>query len=131
GLPVPAPRRAGARARARAAGARAGDASLRAGAHGRRAPAPVRVGAGAGGTALMDVCVIAPRLPPAVDGLGDYCRRLWESWPGGTPAWSFLVADGAEASRARWPEVRIEALAPAALAGQLTALGVRTVALQY
>src|SRR5581483_8836415 len=28
----------------------------------------------------MSLCIITPNLPPAIDGIGDYCRMFWENW---------------------------------------------------
>jgi hypothetical protein len=101
----------------------------------------------------MSLCVIAPRLPPALDGIGDYCRQLWqhcqaiESAQQSVPnslhpstanptkdrPWTFLVLDGAQESQAQWPEVEIRQLAGTRedLALQLEAVKVDTVILQY
>ena len=48
---------------------------------------------------------IAPQLPPAIDGVGDYCWNLWRHWPEENPDWKFLVARNAKATSAHWPEV--------------------------
>jgi hypothetical protein len=58
--------------------------------------------------------VITPRLPPAIDGVGDYTRQLWLQFakPGpappnsvfGTP-WYFLGTEGAEATNTCCPEM--------------------------
>src|SRR5271154_3670380 len=106
----------------------------------------------------MSLCVIAPRLPPALDGIGDYCRQLWqhcqaiecEQQPDpasphtstANPAaanatkdqpWKFLVLDGAQESQSQWPEVEIRQLAGTRedLALQLETVKVDTVVLQY
>lgn len=36
---------------------------------------------------------IVPTVPPAVNGLGDYCYKLWEHWPEPKPEWLCLAAD--------------------------------------
>jgi hypothetical protein len=67
----------------------------------------------------LRLCMIAPRLPPAFDGIGDYCKQLWthvrndgvapiDELVSGT--WRFIVMDGAEASQPLWTEVSIAAL---------------------
>jgi hypothetical protein len=62
----------------------------------------------------LSVCVITPRLPPAIDGVGDYTRQLWLQFakPGSAPAnsvfgtpWYFLVTEGAEATNTCCPEM--------------------------
>src|SRR5258708_7494288 len=53
------------------------------------------------------ICFITPCLPPAIDGLGDYCRQLWRHWPSPRPDWRFLVAGGAELSARDWTDVQI------------------------
>lgn len=64
----------------------------------------------------MSLCVIAPRLPPAIDGVGDYCRQLWlqlhDRQPFLAQPWQFLVLDGAEATSKAWDGVRINQFAP-------------------
>lgn len=93
------------------------------------------------------VCVIAPRLPPAIDGIGDYCRQLWEHWPGTVnqftpvrsetvapqPRWKFLVTEGALASAESWPAVDIGQFDPSktGLLSALEAAGAAIVVLQY
>jgi hypothetical protein len=64
----------------------------------------------------LRLCMIAPRLPPAYDGIGDYCKQLWKHVrnDGASPIdpvissrWCFIVMDGAEASQPLWPEVDV------------------------
>ncbi|HEY9869457.1 MAG TPA: hypothetical protein V6D08_09860, partial [Candidatus Obscuribacterales bacterium] len=93
------------------------------------------------------VCFIAPRLPPAIDGIGDYCRQLWEHYLGAVtqitfhrsdtarprPRWKFLVTEGALASAECWPEVDIGQfdMSRAGLLSALEAAGPTVVVLQY
>ena len=116
----------------------------------------------------MKLCIITPRLPPAMDGLGDYCHQLYSrlrcipadaSLVGvdivrfGTGAdetatvtagstdepdkaqfeFSFLVLDGADATRKLWNDVQVQAFMPARgdLKSQLDRIGATTVILQY
>jgi hypothetical protein len=91
----------------------------------------------------MSVCLITPRLPPAIDGLGNYCRQLWQHCcaPSASAAkanfcqtpWTFLVLDGAERSARIWPEVKIEQLSGSGdnLTSRLMAINPDTVILQY
>jgi hypothetical protein len=55
---------------------------------------------------------IAPQLPPAINGVGDYCRNLWQHWPEPQPGWTFFVMHGAEETRATWPEVSVHEFPP-------------------
>lgn len=50
---------------------------------------------------------IAPQLPPAIDGVGDYCANLWRHWPETEPGWIFLVTRGARETAAAWHEVDV------------------------
>jgi hypothetical protein len=54
---------------------------------------------------MSSVVHIVPQLPPAVDGVGDYCWNLWRHWPEPSLEWKFVVARGAEATAEHWPEV--------------------------
>jgi hypothetical protein len=90
----------------------------------------------------LSVCVITPRLPPAIDGVGDYTRQLWLQFakPGFAPAssifgtpWYFLVTEGAEATNTCCPEVAVSEFECTKF-GLLTALEKQpysTVFLQY
>jgi hypothetical protein len=57
---------------------------------------------------MSSVIHIAPQLPPAVDGVGDYCWNLWRHWPGESPEWKFAVRRGAEETSRAWPQVEVE-----------------------
>lgn len=76
---------------------------------------------------------IAPQLPPAIDGVGDYCWNLWKHWPEAEPDWQFLVARGAEESAAHWPQVAISGfdLSAGGLEGALERAGADFVVLHY
>ena len=76
---------------------------------------------------------IAPQLPPAIDGVGDYCWNLWKHWPEPEPDWKFLVTRGADETAAAWPAVEVCAFAPgkASLATALDQSGCGTVVLHY
>jgi hypothetical protein len=50
---------------------------------------------------------IAPQLPPAIDGVGDYCSNLWQHWPEAEPDWIFLVTRGAAQTAAVWRNARV------------------------
>jgi hypothetical protein len=47
----------------------------------------------------MSLCLLTPRLPPKIDGVGDYSFRLWKSWPDPSEQWKFLVLESADESR--------------------------------
>ncbi len=100
----------------------------------------------------MSLCFITPRLPPAIDGLGHYCHQLWQfanilgkdRSGAGLPEtacsshllmepWTFLVLEGAQASRRIWPQVRVEEFgtSQSKLLEQLQAVHAETVVLQY
>ncbi len=88
----------------------------------------------------MLFCLITPRLSPAIDGIGDYCRCLMDNLEkiqtasgGKRQHWTYLVRDGAAESRAIFPPVTIEALETSAtkLLTQLETLQVKTILLQY
>ncbi|WP_155989831.1 hypothetical protein RG903_02600 [Thermithiobacillus tepidarius DSM 3134] len=81
----------------------------------------------------MSLCVIAPRLPPAIDGVGDYCYRLWEHWPEAAPRWQLLVTEKAEASQADWPQVLVRGFerSEAGLLSALTRIDSATLVLHY
>jgi hypothetical protein len=50
---------------------------------------------------------IAPQLPPAIDGVGDYCANLWRHWPEPEPDWTFLVTHGARETATAWNEIDV------------------------
>ena len=54
---------------------------------------------------------IAPQLPPAIDGVGDYCANLWRHWPETEPDWIFLVTRGARQTASAWNEVDVREFA--------------------
>lgn len=83
------------------------------------------------------LCVITPTLPPAIDGLGDYCKQLWSNWPRDEQQdeviWHFLVVSGAAESCKHWPEVSIDQFNPDAtgLLSALERINADIVLLQY
>ncbi len=50
---------------------------------------------------------IAPQLPPAVDGVGDYCWNLWRHSTESDVRWEFLALHGVANTREHWREVGI------------------------
>jgi hypothetical protein len=56
---------------------------------------------------MSSVVHIAPQLPPAIDGVGDYVANLWKYWPDSTVDWKFLVTRGIEETRNAWPEMQV------------------------
>lgn len=87
----------------------------------------------------MRLCIITPRLPPAMDGLGDYCHQLYSrlclvpAVDGPQFDFSFLVLDGVDATRQLWTDVQVEAFTSTRghLEGALDRSGATTVILQY
>ena len=63
---------------------------------------------------MNSITHITPQLPPALDGVGDYCRNLWRHWPEPRPPVSFLVLHGAEQTRRHWPEVQVRRMSASA-----------------
>ena len=53
---------------------------------------------------------IAPQLPPAIDGVGDYCHNLWEHWPQPRPDWRFLACIAIQPARKLWAGDRLAGL---------------------
>lgn len=76
---------------------------------------------------------IAPQLPPAIDGVGDYCWNLWSHWPDTAPDWTFLVVRGAEETSKIWREAEVHefALNRSSLADALELTGNETALLHY
>jgi hypothetical protein len=76
---------------------------------------------------------IAPQLPPAIDGVGDYCWNLWKHWPEAEPDWKFLVARGADETAAVWRaiEVRAFTLNKSSFAAALEQSGCENAVLHY
>ena len=50
---------------------------------------------------------IVPTVPPAFDGLGDYCYKLWQHWPQPRPDWHCLAARIPPGAQAAWPQAHI------------------------
>jgi hypothetical protein len=82
---------------------------------------------------MSTVLQIAPQLPPAVDGVGDYCWHLWRHWPESTEGWAFAAMGGLEATRRHWPEARLHAFQPNArsLDDAIERRGAQSVVLHY
>jgi hypothetical protein len=81
----------------------------------------------------VSICVITPRLPPAMDGLADYCYQMFMHWPNDKPPNNFLVLDSESASKAFWTQAsigRFEANKESLL-NSLNASAANTVFLQY
>ena len=76
---------------------------------------------------------IIPQLPPAIDGVGDYCWNLWKHWLEPELDWGFLVARGAEDTRAMFPEAPVNTfgLNAASLTEALERGSCRTAVLHY
>lgn len=76
---------------------------------------------------------ITPQLPPAIDGVGDYCWNLWQHWPEPQPDWEFLVARGADETQGKFPQLKARefALNAASLAKALEQAQSDTVVLHY
>lgn len=79
----------------------------------------------------MVYCVITPRLSPLADGLGDFCRRLWDNWPDKDQKWQFLVLEGAAGSKEIWTEVEIDNFNADTIETQLASLAPDLVILHY
>ena len=50
---------------------------------------------------------IVPAVPPAFNGLSDYCYKLWEHWPQPRPDWTCLAVQIPDGAGAAWPQARI------------------------
>ncbi|TLD68423.1 glycosyltransferase [Phragmitibacter flavus] len=76
--------------------------------------------------------MIAPQLPPAVCGIGDYTTRLVAAWPG-DEKFCFLLARGVEESRAVFPGQVVEGfeLSGDGLEAALDRVGASLVMMQY
>ncbi len=81
----------------------------------------------------MSIAIITPRLPPSMDGLGDYCFQLCKHWPNSDKPLNFIVLDSAEKSREFWTETNIRQIDrnKLSLLNTLESLAVDTVFLQY
>lgn len=78
----------------------------------------------------MDLCLVTPRLPPRIDGVGDYSARLWKHWPDGD-RWRFLVFEGAAESEKVFAGAKVENV-PKSTEPFLAALnGEKNLVLQY
>lgn len=50
---------------------------------------------------------IVPAVPPAFNGLSDYCYKLWQHWPQPRPAWCALAPNVPPNAQTAWPQVQI------------------------
>lgn len=82
---------------------------------------------------LKNLTHIVPRLPPAINGVGDYCFKLWDYWPETQQQWYFLVSEDASASQADWTEVKIAEFdkSTKGLVSALEPINAETVILHY
>lgn len=55
---------------------------------------------------------IVPSIPPAFNGLGDYCYQLWKHWPTPRPEWHVATAEIPEGAREAWPGAKIHGFDP-------------------
>ena len=76
---------------------------------------------------------IVPTVPPAINGLADYCFKLWEHWPQPRPQWHCLAARVPAGAQQAWPQAHIEAfsLDKKGLLGALNQTKARCVVLHY
>jgi hypothetical protein len=76
---------------------------------------------------------IAPQLPPAIDGVGDYCWNLWRHRPESETRWQFLALHGVAKTREHWSEVEVGGFNanPESLRRALEFAGAQTVVLHY
>ncbi len=76
---------------------------------------------------------IVPTVPPAFNGLSDYCYKLWQHWPAPRPHWHVLALEVPPGARAAWPEAQITPFAPnrRALLEALEQTDSRRIALHY
>src|SRR4051794_6831739 len=81
---------------------------------------------------MNTIVQIAPQLPPAMDGVGDYCWLLWKHWPDTETHFNFIVLRGAEATQAKGA-TPINAVSPSSksLLEALARTGARTAILHY
>lgn len=81
---------------------------------------------------MNTIVQIAPQLPPAMDGVGDYAWRLWKHWPDNETQFNFIVLHGGEATRAI-DLVQLENISPnhRALHAALDRSSARTAILHY
>ena len=52
---------------------------------------------------------IVPAVPPAFNGLSDYCYKLWEHWPQPRPDWTCLAPSVPSTATAAWPQANLVA----------------------
>jgi hypothetical protein len=81
---------------------------------------------------MNTIVQIAPQLPPAMDGVGDYCWLLWKHWPDSEAHFDFVVLHHTEST----PEnnaAPVETISPSAksLHEALDRSGAETAVLHY
>ena len=76
---------------------------------------------------------IVPQLPPAMDGVADFCANLRRHWPDPEWRWQFAVLHGLKATQAIWPEVPVHSFSPSVggLTDILSRSGADVVVLHY
>ena len=55
---------------------------------------------------------LVPALPPSINGIADYCYKLWQHWPMPQPQWHCLSPHVSLQNRAHWPEVEMTEFVP-------------------
>jgi hypothetical protein len=82
---------------------------------------------------MNSIVHIAPQLPPAIDGVGDYCWNLWRHWPERDVRWQFLALHNVESTREYWREVEVSGFEASAdsLSRALEITEAQTVVLHY
>ena len=55
---------------------------------------------------------IVPTVPPAFNGLADYCFKLWQHWAAPRPAWHCLAARVPPGAQEAWPQAEISSFSP-------------------
>lgn len=50
---------------------------------------------------------VVPAVPPAIDGVSDYARKLWQHWPSPRPPWRVATRHAPPGASEAWPEVEI------------------------
>ena len=82
---------------------------------------------------MSNLVHIVPQLPPAIDGVGDYCWNLWKHWPEQSSDWKFLVTRGADETVATYPGAKVRQFErnAASLVDALDKSNCHTVVLHY
>ena len=76
---------------------------------------------------------LVPTVPPAFNGLADYCHQLWRHWPAPRAPWHVLAAHVPPGAHKAWPDVQIRPFhtGKSGLLEALEASGARRVVLHY